>query len=144
MNGGHKVLLAVLPAGGVSGALGQTSAAPPSLTLSATRDEPKPLDSAGWRRPLFLGVCDFPKGLVGVDGSSPSAGRTVHGRRVYPRPSLAGRESLREIADAKKRPSAPARDAAYLELALRQGLPLATLDTRLRHAARRAGVELFA
>jgi hypothetical protein len=28
---------------------------------------------AGWRRPLFLGVCDFPKGLVGVDGSSQSA-----------------------------------------------------------------------
>ena len=63
MNGGHKVLLAGLPAGGVWGALGQKSAAPPSLTLSATRDEPKPLDSAGWRRPLFLGVCDFPKGL---------------------------------------------------------------------------------
>jgi hypothetical protein len=23
---------------------------------------------AGWRRLLFLGVCDFPKGLVGADG----------------------------------------------------------------------------
>lgn len=33
-------------------------------------------------------------------------------------------------------------DAAYLELALRLGLPLATLDTRLAEAARRCGLEL--
>jgi predicted nucleic acid-binding protein len=35
-----------------------------------------------------------------------------------------------------------AYDAAYLELALRLGLPLATLDTRLADAATRCGVEL--
>jgi predicted nucleic acid-binding protein len=34
-------------------------------------------------------------------------------------------------------------DAAYLELAIRQGLPLATLDEDLEKAARIAGVELF-
>ncbi len=33
-------------------------------------------------------------------------------------------------------------DAAYLELAMRRGLPLATLDGRLADAAGRAGVEL--
>jgi predicted nucleic acid-binding protein len=33
-------------------------------------------------------------------------------------------------------------DAAYLELALREGLPLATLDDDLRRAARRAGIDL--
>ena len=33
-------------------------------------------------------------------------------------------------------------DAAYLELALREGLPLATLDDRLRRAARTAGIAL--
>jgi predicted nucleic acid-binding protein len=33
-------------------------------------------------------------------------------------------------------------DAAYLELALREGLPLATLDNGLRRAARSAGVGL--
>jgi predicted nucleic acid-binding protein len=33
-------------------------------------------------------------------------------------------------------------DAAYLELALRTGLPLATLDADLAHAARAAGVAL--
>jgi predicted nucleic acid-binding protein len=36
-----------------------------------------------------------------------------------------------------------AYDAAYLELALRQGLPLATLDTGLHRAARQAGVQLL-
>ena len=35
-----------------------------------------------------------------------------------------------------------AYDAAYLELALRSGLPLATLDTRLGSAARVAGIKL--
>ncbi len=35
-----------------------------------------------------------------------------------------------------------AYDAAYLELAMQLGLPLATFDTRLAEAARRCGVEL--
>ena len=34
-------------------------------------------------------------------------------------------------------------DAAYLDLALFEGLPLATLDKNLRAAARRSGIELF-
>jgi len=34
-------------------------------------------------------------------------------------------------------------DAAYLELALRQGLPLATLDEQLRRAAKITGVVLL-
>lgn len=36
-----------------------------------------------------------------------------------------------------------AYDAAYLELAVRKGAPLATLDTGLRKAAREAGVPMF-
>lgn len=36
-----------------------------------------------------------------------------------------------------------AYDAAYLELALRKRLPLATLDIDLRKAAKRAGVPIF-
>jgi len=35
-------------------------------------------------------------------------------------------------------------DAAYLELALREALPLATLDDQLRRAARHAGISLVA
>ena len=34
-------------------------------------------------------------------------------------------------------------DAAYLELALREGLPLATLDKALLKAARRSDIEIF-
>jgi predicted nucleic acid-binding protein len=37
-----------------------------------------------------------------------------------------------------------AYDAAYLELAVRQGAPLATLDRKLQTAARKAGVAIFA
>jgi predicted nucleic acid-binding protein len=36
-----------------------------------------------------------------------------------------------------------AYDAAYLELAMREGLPLATLDDKLRTAARMAGVDVL-
>jgi len=36
-----------------------------------------------------------------------------------------------------------AYDASYLELAIRRGLPLATLDQRLRDAAMAAGVQSF-
>ena len=37
-----------------------------------------------------------------------------------------------------------AYDASYLELAMREGLPLATLDDDLRKAARKAGVKRYA
>jgi predicted nucleic acid-binding protein len=36
-----------------------------------------------------------------------------------------------------------AYDAAYLDLAIRQGPPLATLDNKLKTAGRSAGVKLF-
>jgi len=65
-----------------------------------------------WRAgpdPLSFGVCGVRKESVRVDGSPHSACRTAHCRRVCPRQSLAGGESLRKIADAKKRLSAPAR-----------------------------------
>ena len=42
-----------------------------------------------------------------------------------------------------RRYSLSAYDAAYLELALRLGLPLATLDRELREAQRHAGIPLF-
>lgn len=36
-----------------------------------------------------------------------------------------------------------AYDAAYLDLAMREGLPLATLDNALRRAGRKAGVSIY-
>jgi predicted nucleic acid-binding protein len=36
-----------------------------------------------------------------------------------------------------------AYDAAYLELAIRRNLPLATMDAELKKAARAVGVEIF-
>lgn len=46
------------------------------------------------------------------------------------------------ILDLGRQEGLAAYDAAYLELALRLGLPLATLDTRLAESAIRCGVEL--
>jgi predicted nucleic acid-binding protein len=36
-----------------------------------------------------------------------------------------------------------AYDAGYLELSIRHGVPLATVDAKLREAAQRAGVKIF-
>ena len=51
--------------------------------------------------------------------------------------------ALREILELARREYLTAWDAAYLELAMRRGLPLATLDRSLARAARRAGVEVL-
>ena len=49
-------------------------------------------------------------------------------------------ERLRTLA---REYSLSAYDAAYLELALRKGLRLATLDQNLQSAARKAGVRIL-
>jgi len=51
---------------------------------------------------------------------------------------------LREAHRLARARGLSAYDAAYLELALRHGVPLATLDARLRDAAVAEGVQLFA
>jgi predicted nucleic acid-binding protein len=50
------------------------------------------------------------------------------------------RSSTLELA---RRHNLSAYDASYLELALRRGLPLATLDEDLRRALKKAGVKKF-
>ena len=50
------------------------------------------------------------------------------------------RFSFRDTLDLARRLSLTTYDAAYLELALRLGLPLATLDTALIRAAKEIGV----
>ena len=48
-----------------------------------------------------------------------------------------------DIAQLGRTHNLSAYDAAYLELALRRGLPLASLDHKLKEAARAAGVTLY-
>jgi predicted nucleic acid-binding protein len=51
--------------------------------------------------------------------------------------------SIRQVLTVASRFQLSAYDAAYLDLARHASLPLATLDERLRAAAKKAGVELF-
>ena len=51
--------------------------------------------------------------------------------------------SIRQALSMASRFQLSAYDAAYLDLAQRERLPLATLDQRLRAAAKKAGVELL-
>lgn len=51
--------------------------------------------------------------------------------------------SIGILIETARRAGLSAYDAAYLELASRRKLPLATLDDQLRAAARRAGVEVI-
>jgi predicted nucleic acid-binding protein len=50
--------------------------------------------------------------------------------------------SMRRVLHAAREFRLTAYDAVYLEMALRQQLPLATLDRELRTAASKAGVEI--
>ena len=52
-------------------------------------------------------------------------------------------QALGSTLDLARRYRLSAYDASYLELALRAGLPLATLDADLAKAARKAGVKRF-
>jgi predicted nucleic acid-binding protein len=51
--------------------------------------------------------------------------------------------SIEDLISLARTYNLSAYDASYLDLALRLGLPLATLDVRLREAADQAGVPLF-
>jgi predicted nucleic acid-binding protein len=51
--------------------------------------------------------------------------------------------ALWEILSLARAQNLSTYDAAYLDLAMRRGLPLATLDQRLRNAATAVGVELY-
>ena len=52
-------------------------------------------------------------------------------------------QALGETLNLARRYKLSAYDAAYLELAMREGLPMATQDSALEKAARKAGVERF-
>jgi len=52
-------------------------------------------------------------------------------------------ESLSNVLPLARDYGLSAYHAAYLELSIRHGVPLATLDAKLRKAAQRAGVKIF-
>jgi predicted nucleic acid-binding protein len=52
-------------------------------------------------------------------------------------------EYVSEVLPLAREYRLSAYDAAYLELSMRHGAPLATLDAKLQRAAERAGVEIF-
>ena len=70
----------------------------------------------------FLGLLDALD--IRIDGAPPSRG-------------------LKEILDLARRERLSSYDAAYLDLAMREGLALATRDAALAKAARNAGVEVI-
>lgn len=53
-------------------------------------------------------------------------------------------DQIVNVLPLARRHDLSAYDAAYLELAIRLGAPIATLDSKLQKAARKAGVEIFA
>jgi predicted nucleic acid-binding protein len=55
----------------------------------------------------------------------------------------AGSPPIGDVLTLARTVQLSAYDAVYLELARREGLPLATLDNRLKAAAEKAGVELL-
>jgi len=54
-----------------------------------------------------------------------------------------GDQALNDVLALAREQKLSAYDAAYLELALRRGCALATLDERLRLAAKRTGIKVF-
>jgi len=53
------------------------------------------------------------------------------------------RESVNNVLPLARDYGLSAYDAAYLELAIRHSVPLATLDRNLQKAAKRAGIRIF-
>jgi predicted nucleic acid-binding protein len=52
-------------------------------------------------------------------------------------------ESVSNILPIAREYGLSAYDAAYLDVAIRHGVPLATLDSALQKAGRKAGIEIF-
>lgn len=66
----------------------------------------------------------------------------LHAMRIDTDPATA-RHALTDTLTLARLHQLSAYDASYLELASREGLPIATLDSALRKAAKRAGIKIF-
>jgi len=69
--------------------------------------------------------------------------RRIAGLPISVDPTRLG-HAFDQIPSVARQQNLTAYDAAYIELALRAALPLATLDSRLRQAAGRVGITLVA
>jgi predicted nucleic acid-binding protein len=78
------------------------------------------------------------RGLV-TEAQSEAFLEMLAGVSIHADPMTAAR-SLTDILQLARRYRLSSYDASYLELALRKGLPLATLDADLAKAARKSGV----
>lgn len=81
------------------------------------------------------------RGLISEDRSTAFVA-LLRGMRIEFDQATAS-HALTDTLALARRHHLSAYDAAYLELAIRRQLPLATLDVDLRKAARRAGMKLF-
>lgn len=57
--------------------------------------------------------------------------------------NLSADRIMREVLDLAREQTLSVYDAAYLELAMREALPLVTLDKALQNAARKVGIKLL-
>lgn len=57
--------------------------------------------------------------------------------------NLSSEQIMSEVLDLAREQNLTVYDAAYLELAMREALPLATLDKALQNAAQKVGVSLL-
>jgi predicted nucleic acid-binding protein len=78
-----------------------------------------------------------------IDAVDLGAAITSLGRLEITVDVTATQRALSEILDLAAREKLTSYDAAYLDLAMREGLPLATRDSKLAAAARRASVEVL-
>ncbi len=82
------------------------------------------------------------KGLI-LEAQSEAFFELLAGVDIKADPATFSR-ALSDTLQVARRYRLSAYDASYLELAMREGLPLATLDEDLQKAARKAGVTRFA
>ena len=81
------------------------------------------------------------RGLIGEDRSTAFIA-LLRGMRIEFDQATAG-HALTDTLALARRHHLSSYDAAYLELAVRRQVPLATLDVDLRKAVKRAGIRLF-
>jgi predicted nucleic acid-binding protein len=69
---------------------------------------------------------------------------SLYGHLTFRTDEAAGMEQVRRLGEITRAYGLSAYDAAYLELAIRQGASIATLDRQLLDAAKKSGVKAWA